>query len=367
MSMLEFNRVAVIGCGLMGRVLTLALLKEYPNISINLYDNHTKDGKKSCGYQAAGMLAPMAELMSCHEGIYDYGKNSFELWDQLLNGVIADKRSKILQKKATLILAAQEDKQELERIRSLIHFRMDSLNTCDVNMGQYYGLVSELAIDIADLNTANFYKNCLYFEDEAVINVPLFYQSTMAYFTCHNQIQWFENKTINLDHFACDEVDYDYIFDCRGLGAKCDLQGLFAIRGEAIVIYQPHININQVIRLLHPRYSLYLIPRGNGIYYVGATSIYAEDTSAISIESMMELLSMLYVIDARFSEARIIKTISHCRPSSENDLPIIQDNDSIIRINGLSRHGYLFAPKVAFDVIRLIQGKRQAYVNANTV
>ncbi|MCF6777226.1 FAD-dependent oxidoreductase [Thiotrichales bacterium 19X7-9] len=366
--MLNLNKVAIFGAGLMGRVLALTLLKDNPHLSIDLYDKDTIDGKKSCGYQAAGMLAPMAELMTCHGQIYAYGKDAQSLWSKLLDATMAQYKDKILQTKGTVIIAAKQDHTELDHIKELISFRIDQFDEDHFDINKCYLSDKALKAIMPSLDTTNLYKHSLYFKDEAVIDVPLFYRYSYEILTRYQKVQWFEQIEININDFNCsNQIDYDYLFDCRGLGAKDDLNQLFAVRGEAVVIYQPQIEIDHVIRLLHPRHSLYLIPRGKGIFYVGATSINADDLSNISVESLMELLSMLYVIDVRFSEARVLKTISHLRPTSENDLPIIEHKNNMIRLNGLSRHGYLFAPKVALEVLNLVKTKEVCDVYTDSI
>ena len=73
--------IAIVGTGLVGRVLALNLLKEGHNIT--LFDKDTKEGVSSAGFTAAGMLAPFAELETAESIIFKLGNRSMELWSGL--------------------------------------------------------------------------------------------------------------------------------------------------------------------------------------------------------------------------------------------------------------------------------------------
>jgi glycine oxidase len=70
---------------------------------------------------------------------------------------------------------------------------------------------------------------------------------------------------------------------------------------------------------------------------------------------VLELLTAAYSIHSSFCEARVIKTVTHCRPTLINHLPKIKYGDGLIAINGLYRHGYLIAPSLMADVMLWIQ------------
>jgi len=120
-------------------------------------------------------------------------------------------------------------------------------------------------------------------------------------------------------------------------------------------------------RMMHPRYKIYIVPRGNGCegidleyckecklsqttgykrYIVGATEIESEDDSPISVRSNMELLSALYTVHPSFGEARVVNSETNCRPAFKDNLPRIENETGLTRINGLYRHGYLLAPAI---------------------
>ena len=100
---------------------------------------------------------------------------------------------------------------------------------------------------------------------------------------------------------------FDYVIDCRGLGANKDLGSLRGVRGEVIKVQAPGVKISRPVRLMHPRYQIYVVPRPKDCYLIGATSLESEDFSPVSVRSALELLSALYSLNSSFSEARILE------------------------------------------------------------
>ncbi len=143
------------------------------------------------------------------------------------------------------------------------------------------------------------------------------------------------------------------------MGAKQQLSGLRAVRGEVIRVRAPEVQLNHMVRLMHPRYRLYLVPKPDQEYVLGATQIESEDYSPISVRSALELLSALYAIHPGFGEARILESLSNCRPALPDNQPVIRTQDGLTEINGLFRHGFLLAPALADICARHWQQKTQ--------
>jgi len=127
------------------------------------------------------------------------------------------------------------------------------------------------------------------------------------------------------------------------------------VRGEVVRVHSPELALSRPIRLLHPRYPIYIAPKPDGVYVIGATQIESEDTSPTSVRSALELLSALYSVHPAFGEARILEMVTQCRPALPDNLPEIRwDGGRLIRINGLYRHGYLMAPAVMDAALGLL-------------
>src|SRR3546814_16401633 len=68
------------------------------------------------------------------------------------------------------------------------------------------------------------------------------------------------------------------------------------------------VSLSRQVRLLHPRIPVYVVPRGNGLYMVGATMIETGSAGPITARSMMELLNAAYALPPAFGEAELVET-----------------------------------------------------------
>ena len=122
------------------------------------------------------------------------------------------------------------------------------------------------------------------------------------------------------------------------------------------------VQLRHPVRLMHPRYKLYIVPKPGNRFIIGATEIESQDRSPVSVQSMLELCSALYTLNPAFAEARILELDANLRPSYLHNLPIIEyervhphipgaNTQNVVRVNGLYRHGYLLAPTLVDDVL----------------
>jgi glycine oxidase len=107
------------------------------------------------------------------------------------------------------------------------------------------------------------------------------------------------------------------------------------------------ITLTRAVRVLHPRWPLYVVPRGDGLFMVGATMIESDDTSRITARSVLELLNAAYALHPALGEAEIVEMGTHARPAFPDNLPRIRRVGRVFYVNGLFRHGFLLAPALA--------------------
>jgi glycine oxidase len=142
----------------------------------------------------------------------------------------------------------------------------------------------------------------------------------------------------------------DLIVDCRGLAARDVLADLRAVRGEMLVVRSRDVALSRPVRMLHPRIPLYIVPRGEGVFMVGATMIESASAEGASVRSMVELLNAAYALHPAFGEAEILEVQAGLRPAFPDNLPAVRRDDGVIYANGLYRHGFLLAPALAKQV-----------------
>jgi glycine oxidase len=135
--------------------------------------------------------------------------------------------------------------------------------------------------------------------------------------------------------------------DCRGLAARNELASLRGVRGERAVVQTKEITISRAVRLLHPRFPLYVVPWGAHTYMLGATVIETEEAGPVTLRSALELLGVAYALHPAFGEARVVSLDASTRPAFPDNVPRILVRGQYIFVNGLYRHGFLLAPVLA--------------------
>jgi glycine oxidase len=140
------------------------------------------------------------------------------------------------------------------------------------------------------------------------------------------------------------------------MGAKRDWPRLRGVRGEIVRLHAPDIELRHMLRLLHPRYTVYIVPRDEGRLVVGATSIESDDVSTVSVRGALELLTSAYSVLPALAEARILEFNTQVRPALPDNAPAIRFDRkrSVLSINGLYRHGFLLTPAIVEEVLALL-------------
>ena len=154
------------------------------------------------------------------------------------------------------------------------------------------------------------------------------------------------------------------VVDCRGMGAREHLSQLRGVRGEIVRLDAPDVELRHMLRLLHPRFSVYVVPRAEGKLVVGATSIESDDRSPMSVRGALELLTSAYSILPALAEARILEFATQVRPTLPDNRPAFfyYLGRHVLRINGLYRHGFLLSPAIVEEALPLLSGQwEQSY------
>ena len=348
------SKYAIAGGGLMGRLLAVALAKE--GAQVDLFDKGGPNGAHAAARIAAAMLSPLAESAITEDSVVRMGLHSLPRWKEL----IADLSNPVyFQQDGTLILWHRQDASEAERFTA--HLEKNCRANADLSAPQKLGneALRELEPGVADRFTQGLYLPNEGQLDNRQLLDALASELTLLKVNCH----W---------HTEIDSTElrkktgYKAVIDCRGTGAKESWSSgdkpntLRGVRGEVIRLYAPEVKLRRPTRLIHPRYPIYIAPKENDIYVVGATEIESDDLSEMSVRSAMELLSAVYTVHSGFAEARILEMATQCRPTLKNNLPEIQSQrdtglSDLIMINGLYRHGFMISPAVLDCALELIE------------
>ncbi len=309
----SYRPVTVIGGGIAGTWQSLKLTRA--GFDVILHERGDASLGQSAAYFAGGMLAPWCEQESAEATITRLGTRSLALWhdelpDTPFNG--------------SLVVAHPRDRADFERFAGL------TTNHTRVRGEELARLEPALAGRFAE---------GLFFADEGHV------EPRRVLSELHRRLID-AGATIR---FGSDAIPQDIdglTVDCRGLGAREDDNELRGVKGEMIVVETSEIRLQRPVRLIHPRWPLYIIPREHNRFMIGATSIESEDRD-VTVRSTLELLSAAYAVHPAFGEARIVEIGAGLRPAYPDHLPRITVRGDRIRINGLYRHGFLLAPALA--------------------
>lgn len=272
-------RAGIVGAGLLGRLLALALLQK--NWHVTLFDQDNEKGYRSCGWAAAGMISPYTESITTEILISQLGIESLHLWPNLLASLHQHVDAHF---SGSLILAHPQDMTELWRFKHGFQ-NQNMLTELDPS------LLKKVEPELADR-----FQRGLFIANEGHVSIAELWPALLTTLKALGATWYPNTQVIAMNQCALSTIDhqryeFDQIFDCRGLSAQVNLADLRGVRGELLWLHAPDVHIQHAVRLMHPRYALYIVPRSDQVYVVGATSIESEDMSAISVQSMLELLS----------------------------------------------------------------------------
>jgi glycine oxidase len=329
---------AVLGGGLCGRLVAWRLAGA--GYRVALYERGDASGTQSAAWVAAAMLAPLAEAASAELLITRLGAASLDIWPR----IVAELPEPVFfQRNGTLVVWHHSDRSEAP----LFERRLRANAPAELLEG---GL---LALSGAQINAAEpalagrFTQGWLLPHEGQLDNRQVL--AALAAGLAERGVETHWNTAIDDRELPPARIT----IDCRGLGAKPVLPTLRGIRGEVARVHAPGIGLARPVRLLHPRYPLYIAPKQNDLYVIGATEVEGEDMSPVSVRSALELLSAAFSVHPGFGEARILELNSQCRPTLPDHRPaIVWNGGETLRVNGLYRHGYMIAPEVADEAVR---------------
>jgi glycine oxidase len=312
-SPISVSPISVIGAGIAGA--WQALVFATAGRAVTLHERSGPEMSRSTSYWAGGMLAPYCEAEVSEPAIVRLGIRSLSLWREYFPQTPFN---------GSLVVAHARDRADYERFARL---------TCGYRRLDAKGL-SELEPSLEGrFREGLFYAGEGHVEPRKIL--PELHARIEA---AGGQIRF--NSEAEPDDIG------GIVIDCRGLAAR-DSQGeLRGVKGEIILIESDEIELSRPVRLIHPRWPLYVIPRGGNRFMLGATSIESED-NGVSVRSALELLGAAYAVHPAFAEARIVEFGSALRPAYPDNLPRIAVNNDRIAVNGLYRHGFLLAPALA--------------------
>jgi glycine oxidase len=344
---LPFRNAAVLGGGLMGRLLALELA--HAGCEVDVFEAGSADAEGAAARVAAAMLAPLAESAVAPAPLVRMGAYALDRWPRLLARLSAPV---FFQREGTLVLWHRQDAAEAQRLARVLESTARAVPELPA-MQQVDGA----RIAALEPSLGQRFARGLFLPDEGQLDNRALLVALLGALQAHPQVRLHWHSPRSHDDFNPGEKGQpDWVFDCRGLGAKPQWKSLRGVRGEVIRVHAPEVGLSRPTRLVHPRYPLYIAPKPDGVFVIGATEIESEDRSPASVRSTLELLSAAYAVHSGFAEARILEIATQCRPTLADNLPgIRQPRARVMQINGLYRHGFMIAPAMLDIVMQLLR------------
>lgn len=316
-------KILVKGAGVAGLVMAHELMQR-GGAQITVCDVRPQSGGGASWF-AGGMLAPFCERESAPKVVLEFGRHAADWWAAALPCHVV--------RRGSLVLAMPRDEGELRRFATKTsgHERLDSAG-----------------VEALEPDLGNRFKHGLFYGGEAHLD------PRRALSALHEKLR----ASGVIFQFNTDEdgrTGFDYVFDCTGL--KSVRSGLRGVRGEMLILHAPDVALSRPVRLLHPRIPLYIVPRANQHFMIGATMIESNHDGPITARSLMELLNAAYSVHPGFGEASVVETGVGIRPAYTDNLPQVHQDGKNISVNGFYRHGFLLAPAMARQAADLFRKK----------
>jgi len=341
--------VLIAGAGLVGRL--CAWRHARGGRRVRLFDAARRDDARSASAVAAAMLSPLAEQAVADAAVLALAQRAMALWPQWLRELRADAGREVWFRQAgTLVLAHPADAGSLDHFERVLRHKLPADQLAAVQALDAAGVARhEPAL------AGRFARGLLLEGEGQLANDELL--AALARALDRLRVHWHEDEpVISLGSGGLRTAQGEYaapqVIDARGIGARADWPGLRGVRGEVMRVECPGVTLQRPVRLMHPRYQLYVAPRPGQRFVVGATELESEDTGPASLRSVLELGSALYSLHPGFAEARVLDIAAALRPALDDHRPALRRQAGVWQLNGLYRHGYLCAPALVDQLVQ---------------
>jgi glycine oxidase len=331
--------IGIAGAGLLGRLLAWRLSGLGHGVTVFDPASGPLDQGHAAGWTAAGMLSPWAELECADARVADLGLRSLALWA----GVVGQlPNPPYFRREGSLLLAHRGDLGTAQRLIGVLRGKMPAAR-----------LPRALSADELHALEPSVHgpTHAWLLEGEGQIHTVQAMKALADGATLRGARWRWQHPVHDLAPGRIDDQRFDAVFDVRGVGARPALP-VRGVRGEILWAHAPGLLLRRPLRLLHPRWRVYLVPRPGDIVVVGASEVESEDRSPISVRTLLGLLSAAHSVLPELAEARVVHTETNLRPALPDNLPLMDCRPGLIRINGLFRHGWLIAPALVEDALQ---------------
>lgn len=311
--------ITVVGAGIFGLWQALEFARRGHVVTLLEAMSEAQSGGAS--RFAGAMLAPYCEAEAAEPVVKKLGLIGLAAWQAAFTHVT---------QRGSLVVAAARDFSELRRFE---------------RMTEAHQTVGQQEIGALEPDLASRFNRGLFFPTEAHV-APRHAIAMLIAELRRLGVELVFGRAVG-DPIAAAATADGIVIDCRGFAARADVRQLRGVRGEMLVVRTRDVVLSRPVRLLHPRFPLYVVPWGEDLYMVGATVIEREDSGPMTVRSALDLLGTAYALHPAFSEAEILEMSVGVRPAFPDNVPKIVVAERRLAVNGAYRHGYLTAPALA--------------------
>lgn len=356
--------VVVVGAGVVGLAIAWRLVEEGAEVTV--LDPAPAQGAT---HAAAGMLAPVSEYWHREEELLALSLRAAELYPALLDRLGAATGIELHHRdEGTLVVAATAGDRELlaglRQAQRAHRLEVGALTTREARrlepalspaIAGAFLSTADRALDPRSL--AQAYLRAL---REGAGGAPVRFVPARV-----TEVQWRDGAAVGVvDEHGISHRAATVVL-AAGLGAAELAQlpagwhpRLRAVYGETVRLLAPSSTIgpHRTVRALVEQRSVYVVPRGDGRYVIGASE--REDgQEQVQAGTLTRLLRDAQQIVPDIAEMTVTETIARARPGTPDNGPLLGElAPGLIAATGTYRHGVLLSPAVAEAVAAVVGG-----------
>jgi len=356
--------IGIAGAGLLGRLLAWRLARAGHRVTVydpaagpeGMLRSRAPDPYQptAAGFTAAGMLSPLAELDNAEPAVAALGWQSLRLWKRIAAALPG---APFFAARGSLMVAHRADAGAARRVLDRLQAAIATPEWRALSPAEGVQPLDVAALRALEPSVQGPAQAWL-LPGEGQIDTGAMLGALHAAAT---GVQWHWNQTVRevnageaggaLALADGRVLAFDAVIDVRGAGARPQMP-VRGVRGEVMTLHASGHGLQRPVRLLHPRHTVYIVPRPGDRVLVGASEIESEDRSPASLRSVVELLAAAHSAVPALAEARILGLDVNLRPALIDNNPRTEHGPRLLRINGLFRHGWLLAPALVDRALR---------------
>ena len=262
--------IGIAGAGLLGRLLALQLSSKGHQVEV--FDTargpgpRETSGTEGAAWTAAGMLSPVAELDRGNEEVFRLGLRSCALWPGIAQAI---GMPRVCHLDGSVLVAHRADAGAAQRLVGLLQAKADGQHQPEALTVE---ALASLEASVQGPTLAWLLPSEGYMEVHNTLH-GMHAQAT------RQGVQWHWGCTVQAVqdgqlHTTQDgwskAMRFEHVFDVRGVGARPQLP-VRGVRGEIFLLHAPEVSLSRPLRLMHPRHSVYIVPRPDHCVVVGAS------------------------------------------------------------------------------------------------